>query len=180
MAGSELDEVVRIGRSLPRRHRARPVRGRARGAAGSGSERADPRLVPEPARGLGRRDGKSRAGSRRDGSLRHLGQDSPGREGVRRLPLSFDGPWFDYYLRRFTRYGLVQGPYEEDRLFSGPGLCIRSYAAALTTLAWSQASSAAHLPSEWFGDVPHTHRAIDDALGYANLLVTLARRAQRA
>ncbi|WP_454300401.1 hypothetical protein [Salana multivorans] len=104
----------------------------------------------------------------------------PGEKAFAASPLSFDGPWFDYYLRRFTRYGLVQGPYEEDRLFSGPGLCIRNYAAALTTLAWSQASSAAHLPSEWFGDVPHTHRAIDDALGYANLLVTLARRAQRA
>ena len=29
------------------------------------------------------------------------------------------------------------------------------------------------LPSWMLGDVPHTHRAIDDAVGYANLLVNL-------
>jgi hypothetical protein len=34
-----------------------------------------------------------------------------------------------------------------------------------------------NLPSDWFGDLEHTHKAIDDALGYANLLLTLARRA---
>ena len=32
------------------------------------------------------------------------------------------------------------------------------------------------LPTSWFGDVPHTHRAIDDALGYAMLLRTLLTR----
>ncbi len=35
--------------------------------------------------------------------------------------------------------------------------------------------SPGSLPPEWFGDVEHTHRAIDDALGYAHLLVTLHR-----
>jgi hypothetical protein len=32
------------------------------------------------------------------------------------------------------------------------------------------------MPSAWFGEVPHTHRAIDDALGYAHLLAELFRR----
>jgi hypothetical protein len=32
------------------------------------------------------------------------------------------------------------------------------------------------LPVEWFGDVEHTHRAIDDALGYAHLLGEWFRR----
>lgn len=91
-------------------------------------------------------------------------------------PLSFDGGWVDYYLRRFTRYGLHQGPYEEDRLFDGPGLCIRSYAAAVTGRPAAELS-APNLPREWLGDVEHTHKAIDDALGFANLLVTLSRRA---
>lgn len=94
-------------------------------------------------------------------------------------PLAFDGLWIDYYLRRFTRYGIVQGPYENDHLFDGTGLCIRSYAAAVTGRPASELSSAS-LPTEWFGDVPHTHRAIDDALGYANLLVTLGRQARAA
>ena len=91
-------------------------------------------------------------------------------------PLAFDGLWIDYYLRRFTHYGITQGPYEEDRLFDGPGLCIRSYAAAVTGRPVAEISPDT-LPSEWFGNVPHTHKAIDDALGYANLLVTLGRQA---
>jgi hypothetical protein len=100
----------------------------------------------------------------------------PGRSLFAASPLAFDGPWIDYYLRRFTRYGLVQGPYEEDKLFDGPGLCIRSYAAAVTGRPVAEISPDT-LPSEWFGNVLHTHNAIDDALGYANLLVTLGGQA---
>jgi hypothetical protein len=103
----------------------------------------------------------------------------PGKSMFAASPLGFDGPWIDYYLRRFTRYGLVQGPYEDDVLFQGPGLCIRSYAAAVTGRPVAEMSPAS-LPSEWFGDVAHTHRAIDDALGYANLLAHLAARAGAA
>src|SRR5262245_15924058 len=44
-------------------------------------------------------------------------------------PLSFDGMWIDFYLRRFTPYGLRRGPYEADGLFDD-ALCLRSYAAA--------------------------------------------------
>lgn len=79
------------------------------------------------------------------------------------------------HLRRFTRFGLVQGPYESDVLFHGPGLCLRSYAAAVTGRPVADIS-AASLPIEWFGEVQHTHRAIDDALGYAHLLGELFRR----
>lgn len=99
----------------------------------------------------------------------------PGRSMFAASPLGFDGPWFDYYLRRYTRYGLVQGPDEDDRLFEGPGLCIRSYAAAVTGRPVADATPA-NLPSAWFGEVEHTHKAIDDAIGYANLLVTLTSR----
>ena len=31
----------------------------------------------------------------------------------------------------------------------------------------------ADYPAEWFGNVPHSHRAIDDAKGYAHLLLHL-------
>jgi len=100
----------------------------------------------------------------------------PGKSMFAASPLAFDGLWIDYYLRRFTRYGIAQGPYEEDRLFDGPGLCIRSYAAAVTGRPVAEISPDT-LPSEWFGKVPHTHQAIDDALGYATLLVTLGGQA---
>lgn len=94
-------------------------------------------------------------------------------------PLAFDGTWMDYYLRRYTRYGLAQGPYEDDVLFQDPGLCLRSYAAAITGVPVAEVTPGT-LPRAWFGDVPHTHRAIDDARGYAHLLIELFRRAPRA
>jgi hypothetical protein len=87
-------------------------------------------------------------------------------------PLGFDGTWMDYYLRRFTAYGLAQGPYEQDRVFHRPGLCIASCASGILGITPGE-FDAQSLPAALLGDVPHTHRAIDDALGYAHLLVNL-------
>lgn len=91
-------------------------------------------------------------------------------------PLAFDGPWMDHYLRRYTRYGLTQGPDEKDRLFDGPGLCLRSYAAAVLGFPAPELHASV-VPPAWLGDIEHSHRAIDDAQGYAHLLVELFRRA---
>ena len=104
-------------------------------------------------------------------------RDLPGPRMFAASPLAFDGGWIDYYLRLFTRYGVIQGPYEKDVLFGGPGLCLRSYAAAVTGRPVADMSPQ-NLPSEWFGDIPHTHRAIDDARGYAHLLGVLFRRSR--
>ncbi|TDB79743.1 hypothetical protein [Micromonospora sp. KC721] len=104
-------------------------------------------------------------------------RDLPGPRMFAASPIAFDGAWIDYYLRRFTRYGLVPGPYEKDRLFDGPGLCLKSYAAAVTGRPVADVSSRT-LPAEWLGNIPHTHRAIDDARGYAHLLGVLFRRAR--
>jgi hypothetical protein len=69
----------------------------------------------------------------------------------------------------------LQGPYEADRLFDSAGLCLKAYAAALTGREpW--ACTPQVLPPEWFGGHAHTHRAIDDARGYACLLAALMRR----
>ena len=89
-------------------------------------------------------------------------------------PLAFDGHWIDFYLRRFTRFALVQGHYDPDKLFSGTGLCLRSFAAAITGKPVTECDVSAY-PAEWLGNEEHTHRAIDDARGYANLLVILVR-----
>lgn len=99
----------------------------------------------------------------------------PGPRMFAASPIAFDGGWIDYYLRRFSRYGVVQGPYEDDRVFDGPGLCIRSYAAAVTGRPVADVAPAT-LPVEWFGDIEHNHQAVDDARGYAHLLVELMRR----
>jgi hypothetical protein len=100
--------------------------------------------------------------------------DLPGPRVFAASPLAFDGLWIDHYLRRFTPYGLVQGPYEPDGLFDD-ALCVRSFAAAVTGRYVGDVSPRT-LPAHWFGDVPHTHQAIDDALGYAHLLAELLRR----
>ena len=105
-------------------------------------------------------------------------QDLPRPRMFAASPIAFDGNWIDYYLRRFTRYALVHGPYEADVLFDGPGLCLRSYAAAVTGRPVADVSPRT-LPPEWFGDIEHTHRAIDDARGYAHLLGVLFQRAQK-
>ena len=96
------------------------------------------------------------------------------------FPLAFDGGWIDFYLRRFTPHALVAGHYADDPLFDGPGLCLKSYAAGITGQEpWRCTPST--LPPAWFGEHEHTHRAIEDALGYASLLATLMRlRSERS
>lgn len=84
-------------------------------------------------------------------------------------PLAVDGPWFDYYLQRFGGRPLFEGPWISGRLFSYAPLCIMSMVAGKTGRDfWS--CDVEHYPKQWLGAVEHTHRAIDDARGYANLL----------
>lgn len=88
------------------------------------------------------------------------------------FPVAFDGMWIDHYLRRFSAHALIEGPYAEDPLFHGPGLCLKSYAAALTGQTFAECKPKT-LPPEWLGHHEHTHKAIDDARGYAHLLGVL-------
>ncbi|MEO9904505.1 MULTISPECIES: DNA polymerase III subunit epsilon [Alphaproteobacteria] len=84
-------------------------------------------------------------------------------------PVALDGPWFDYYLKRFTGRALLEGPWVADRLFRHAPLCIMSMVAGKTGRAhWT--CDVENYPPEWLGYIEHTHRAIDDARGYANLL----------
>ena len=84
-------------------------------------------------------------------------------------PVTVDGPWFDFYLRRFTGRPLFEGPWVSERLFRHPPLCLMSMVAGSTGRGqWE--CDVDNYPPEWLGSVEHTHRAIDDARGYANLL----------
>ncbi|TDW25905.1 hypothetical protein EV128_11678 [Rhizobium azibense] len=47
-------------------------------------------------------------------------------------PVSLDGPWFDYYLKRFAGRPLFEGPWVSDRLFKHAPLCIMSMVAGKT------------------------------------------------
>jgi hypothetical protein len=84
-------------------------------------------------------------------------------------PLEVDAPWIDHYLRRFGAQRLCDGPWVEGRLFRDLPICIRSYAAG--RLGWPfERCSVRNYPADWLGGHVHTHRAIDDARGYASLL----------
>ncbi len=87
-------------------------------------------------------------------------------------PVAFDGMWIDYYLRRYTRHQIVEGPYVKGRLFDGTPLCLASFGAALLgRQTWEVKPKM--LPPEWLGNFEHTHKAIDDTRGYAHLLGVL-------
>lgn len=78
-------------------------------------------------------------------------QSLPGQRAFAAAPLSFDGTWIDYYLRRFTPYGLHQGPYEQDLRVTGSAATAHALAAGL-------------LP-QWRARVPASRR-VAVALGF--------------
>lgn len=87
-------------------------------------------------------------------------------------PLAMDAPWIDYYLQRFAGVRLLKGPWDGERLFHGGGMCLKSYAAG--RLGWPLwQCSIDNYHDDWLGHQVHTHRAIDDARGYAYLLAHL-------
>lgn len=86
----------------------------------------------------------------------------PGEPVFAAHPLLMDAPWIDHCR-------LPEGPWRGDRLFHGSGLCLRSFVSGRLGLPLCQCDPATY-PAEWLGDVPHTHKAIDDAAGYAYLL----------
>ena len=100
----------------------------------------------------------------------------PGEPVFAAHPLMMDAPWLDHYLRRFAGIRLLKGPWTGDRLFYEGGFCLRSFASG--RLGWPLRKCAPeNYPPEWLGNVRHTHRAIDDATGYAHLLGYLMTKA---
>ena len=102
----------------------------------------------------------------------HWVQGLPGDAIFVAHPLAMDGPWMDFYLRRFAGIRLLKGPWTGERLFYAGGLCLRSFAAGkLNWPLWE--CSPENYPPEWLGHCSHTHKAIDDARAYARLLAFL-------
>jgi hypothetical protein len=88
-------------------------------------------------------------------------------------PLTFDGIWIDWYLQRFAGIRLFYRPRKEGLCF-GSGVDIQSFAMGVLDRDYRDCSRPSY-PPEWFESVPHNHCALDDAIGYANLLTTLLR-----
>lgn len=87
-------------------------------------------------------------------------------------PLGLDGPWIDYYLQRFTSERLIEGPWRANRLFRAAPFCLMSYASGKLKKPLWECDVEKYDP-RWLGQHEHTHRAIDDARGYASLLAFL-------
>ncbi|MBX9685957.1 MAG: hypothetical protein K2X27_04595 [Candidatus Obscuribacterales bacterium] len=77
-------------------------------------------------------------------------------------PVTFDFLFVYWYLIRFTG----RSP------FSHSGLDIKTYAMAMMKTDY-RSSSKKNMPKEWFDDLPHTHVALDDALGQGTLFCNM-------
>lgn len=89
-------------------------------------------------------------------------------------PLIFDGLWIDEYLKTYCGIRLLSSPFPGPKLFDGPGIDLPSFMGGL--FGWPYGDwLKSDFPADWLGHVEHTHRAIDDARGYANILSRLLR-----
>ena len=96
----------------------------------------------------------------------------PGFHVFAAAPLIFDGLWIDHYLETFAGTRVMGGPFKSRQIFRGGGVCIYTMAGTLRAapyLKWGMQ----RVPPEWYGHVVHTHRAIDDARGFVNVLAKL-------
>lgn len=96
----------------------------------------------------------------------------PGYRVFAAAPIIFDGLWMDHYLWAFAGTRVLGGPFRSRQIFRGGGVCLYTMAGTLRGaeyLKWGMQ----RVPPEWYGHIEHTHRAIDDARGFANVLARL-------
>jgi hypothetical protein len=96
----------------------------------------------------------------------------PGFRVFAAAPMIFDGLWMDHYLDLFAGTRVLGVPVKGRQIFKGGGVCLYTMAGTLRGapyLEWGMQRA----PAEWYGHIEHTHKAIDDARGFANVLVQL-------
>lgn len=99
-------------------------------------------------------------------------ENLPGPKVFVAAPMIFDGLWMDHYLDEFAGTRVLSGPFKSRQIFRGGGVCLYTMAGTLRGapyLDWGMSK----LPAEFYGHIAHTHKAIDDARGFANVLVEL-------
>ncbi len=99
-------------------------------------------------------------------------ENLPGPKVFVAAPMIFDGLWMDHYLDEFAGTRVLSGPFKQRQIFRGGGICLYTMAGTLRGapyLDWGMSK----LPAEFYGHIAHTHKAIDDARGFANVLVEL-------
>ncbi|MHB1103182.1 MAG: 3'-5' exoribonuclease domain-containing protein [Devosia sp.] len=96
----------------------------------------------------------------------------PGFRVFAAAPMIFDGLWMDHYLETFAGTRVMGGPFKSRQIFRGGGVCLYTMAGTprgAEYLKWGMRRA----PAAWYGHIEHTHKAIDDARGFANVLAKL-------
>ncbi|MCZ4347717.1 DNA polymerase III subunit epsilon [Devosia sp. J2-20] len=96
----------------------------------------------------------------------------PGPRVFAAAPMMFDGLWMDHYLDNFADTRVLGGPFAQRQIFKGGGVCLYTMAGTLRGAPYADWGMS-KLPAEFYGHIAHTHKAIDDARGFANVLVEL-------
>ena len=102
----------------------------------------------------------------------------PGPKVFVAAPMIFDGLWMDHYLDEYAGTRALSGPFKGRQIFRGGGICLYTMAGTLRGapyLDWGMSK----LPAEFYGHIAHTHKAVDDARGFANVLVELFKISRR-
>lgn len=86
----------------------------------------------------------------------------PGKPVFVAYPAGFDFLFVYWYLIRFAG----------ESPFSFSALDIKSYAMAKLGVPYREATKR-NMPKAWFSDRPHTHKALDDALGQGELFLNM-------
>jgi hypothetical protein len=92
----------------------------------------------------------------------------PGKPVFAAYPAGFDFLFVYWYLIRFTG----------ESPFSFSALDIKTYAMAVLRTEYREAVKG-NMPKHWFDDLPHTHRALDDALEQGALFCNMLAEARR-
>lgn len=96
----------------------------------------------------------------------------PGPRVFAAAPMMFDGLWMDHYLDVYAGTRVLGGPFKSRQIFKGGGVCLYTMAGTLRGVGYGDWGMS-KLPAEFYDHIAHTHRAIDDARGFANVLVEL-------
>ncbi len=86
----------------------------------------------------------------------------PGKPVFVGYPVCFDFLFVYWYLIRFAG----------ESPFSHSGLDIKTFAMAMMKTDY-RASTKSKMPRRWFEDLPHTHVALDDAIGQGTLFCNM-------
>ncbi len=91
----------------------------------------------------------------------------PGKPVFVGYPVTFDFMFVYWYLIRFTG----------ESPFSHSALDIKTFAMSLLGCGYRE-STKRNMPRQWFDDIPHTHVALDDAIGHGALFCNMLQQAE--